>query len=302
MTIIGEALAKWGVTRLADFLFKLIGKACGNKPVPNWEATIERLVPDIRIYGLVPEEPRLELLGPYRATNEQRKAADLLRPTLDENDPHAMLVEEPELIHSPVHLRANTLDYALLEVLRNEKKHQHIVSAGALVVCQKARTLVLHHRSKDSRTFDGCIHITGGAYWPPNVIPRKDRDALSLKATARREVMEETGAAIDCDGSAPMLLAQERSERFFQFVLLGSNISPTQLRSLKENWEGKGIIKVGYDELRAYLVSPPKPWVPSGKGHVLAWLALGAPGGGWMPRFGKLTPQELFLDIVSLSA
>ena len=292
---------KLGITRIFDFLLKIIIRIFGNKSVENWEATIERAIPDVKIYGVVPEEPKLELVGPYQPTSEQQNAADLLRPTIEINDPHAMLVDDPELLHSPVKLRANTLDYALLEVLRKEQKQKHIVSAGAVIVCPKARMLVLHHRSKNSRTFPDRIHTTGGAYQPPNVKPGVDFDSLSLKSTAQREVKEETNAVIACDGSPPMLLAEERSTRFFQFVLLGADISVNQLNSLHENWEGEGIVKVEFDELRSLLVSPPKPWVPSGKAHVLAWLAQGAPGAGWFPKFGKLSPQELFVDVMSLS-
>lgn len=81
-------------------------------------------------------------------------------------------------------------------------------------------------------------------------------------------------------------------------MILGAQISSKQLRRLRENWEGEGVVEVRYEDLKRMLTDPPKPWVPTGKGHVLAWLALGAPGAGRRPRFGPLTPQELFEEIV----
>lgn len=302
MSLLIEFLANYGGTRLLDWFFKRVGTTRQLPPITNWEATIERAISDIKIYGVVREEPRLEIKGPYPLTDEQTTAIDLMRPTIEINDPHAMLIQEPDLMHSPVHLRAQTLDYAALEMLRKEEKHQHILSAGAVIVCPEARTLVFHHRSTRSRTFPDCIHIIGGAYQPPGVRPGVDYDSLSLKSAAQREVKEETNAVITCDNFPPMLLAEERSERFFQFVLLGTEISANQLKSMKENWEGEGIVKITFDQLRAFLVAPPKPWVPSGKAHVLAWLALGAPGAGRHKKFGKLSPQMLFHEVILLSA
>lgn len=299
-SIIGEFLAKYGGARFLDYFFKHVLKMQKLRPVANWEASIERVIPDAKIYGVVLEEPILKLNGTYPFTDQQIAAAESLRSTIRINDPHAMLLQAPDLLHSPVQLKAYTLDYAALEVLRNENKHQHIVSANAVIVCPDARVLVLQHRSPKSRTFPDCIHIIGGAYQPPNITPGIDFDSLSLKSTAQREVKEETNIVITCDSFPPMLLAEEQSTRFFQFVLLGADISVNQLNCLKENWESTGIVKDPFDKLRTFLVSPPKPWTPSGKAHVLAWLALGAPGAGRSPKFGKLSPQNLFLDVVSL--
>lgn len=265
----------------------------------EWQSAIQQTISDIKIYGVVHDEPTLQFAGPYILNDEQTAARDILRATTEVNDPHAMLIQEPELLHSPVRLQAHTLDYATLEILRKENKHQHIVSAGAVIVCPEARTLVFHHRSPHSRTFPDRIHTVGGAYRPPGVQPG-DFD-LSLKSAAQHKVRAETNAVITCDNCPPMLLAAEISERFFQFVFLGADISVNQLKSMKENWQGAGIVKVSFDQLRGFLVAPPRPWVPTGKAHILAWLALGAPGAGRRPKFGKLSAQMLFDEVVSLT-
>lgn len=287
-------------THFRNQFFKNLTVAWQSPRVANWQATIERAIGDVKIYGVVHEEPRIELEGPYPLSNEQIAARDALRTTTEINDPHAMLIQEPQLLDHPVQLRAQTLDYAALEILRKENKHQHIVSASAVIVCPKAKTLIFHDRSPRSRTFPSCIHTVGGAFQPAGV--RAGHFDANLRSAAEREVREEINAVITCSNSPPMLLAEELSERFFQIVFLGANISVNQLRSMKENWEGAGIVKVAFDDLRGFLVAPPKPWVPTGKAHVLAWLALGAPGAGWRPRFRKLSPRTLFDEIISLSA
>ena len=57
------------------------------------------------------------------------------------------------------------------------------------------------------------------------------------------------------------------------------------------NWEGKPLC-VPYDELPRFLDQP--SWVPSGKAHVMAWLAIGAPNGGRAPKFAGLSANQLF--------
>jgi len=48
---------------------------------------------------------------------------------------------------------------------------------------------------------------------------------------------------------------------------------------------------VPFTDLSALLLRD--DWVPSGKAHVLAWLAAGAPGAGKKPIFGGLTATQL---------
>ena len=62
------------------------------------------------------------------------------------------------------------------------------------------------------------------------------------------------------------------------------------------NWEGTPEC-ISYDDLPVLLTQ--KNWVPSGKAHVLAWLAFGAPNAGVMARFGGTSPKKLFQDTVA---
>lgn len=204
-----EIFAGYFVGRGLDRLIAwLPGKG---KPVPHWEAAVAHAIPDMRIHGIVKEEPRVEVIGPVELSQAEIARADTIRPTLAVNDSHAMLVEEPILIHSPVRIRTQLLDFAELEAIRGTAKHRPIVTAGAVVVSPEERVLVFHHRARVSRTFPDCLHIIGGAYQPPTGAHGID-DHYSLQSAAQREVREEINAVITCDNDPPLLLAEEISE------------------------------------------------------------------------------------------
>ncbi|HEX7243801.1 MAG TPA: NUDIX domain-containing protein [Longimicrobiaceae bacterium] len=295
MAFLGEFIAGYVGQKVLDHVLGLF-RARG--PVPRWDAAIERAVPDIRIHGVVTAEPQIRLLGRVDLSGEEAAEAAAIRAELEINDPHAMLVEPPQVHLDPVQLRARTLDYAELEALRRRDRHGPVVTAGAVVVCPEKRVVVLHHRSRDSRTFPDHLHVIGGSYQPP-VRDKGVDDHLSLRSAAQREVQEEIGAVITLDNNPPMLLAEERSERFFQCIVLGAQISASQLSRLRQNWEAEGLVQVPYDQLQKLLVSPPVPWVPTGKGHVLAWLAHGAPGAGRRAKFAGRSAAEVFGQVLS---
>jgi len=62
------------------------------------------------------------------------------------------------------------------------------------------------------------------------------------------------------------------------------------LARARTNWEGH-VEEVLFKDLSQTLRDP--SWVPSGKAHVLAWLALGAPG-WYRGVFGTRSAQRLF--------
>jgi 8-oxo-dGTP pyrophosphatase MutT (NUDIX family) len=268
-------------------------------PVRGWEALIERHCGDTRFIGIVTEEPRIDLMPRTVLTPEEQTTRATVLPGILRNDPHGMLLEPPTLLSRSFRLSVQPLDYADLEVLRRRNSHGWIISAGALLVCRTEKVIVLHHRSPHSRTYPDALHIVGGAYIPPGIRPDIEDDGHSLFATARREVMEETRAAITLDNDPPIIVSEELSTRFFQFIIHGAEISSRELSMLRENWEGVNIIAIQFDELEKWLLAPPLPWVPTGKAHVLAWLALGAPGAGRRPRFGRYSPKALFNRVVS---
>jgi hypothetical protein len=307
--VLGELLSLIASSALGTVMERALDAVLERVPLPRrrvrppvgWEARVERHCGDMRILGLVTEEPEIEVVDTPLLSPEDEALREELLPTLPFNDAHGLLVEPPMLDHSPLCLRVAATDYAGLEVLRRRDRHVGILSAGALLACPATRQLILHHRSRYSRTYPDHLHVIGGAYMPPT--SRYGRaDGASLISTAQREVLEETRAAITLDDDPPILVAEEPSTRFFQFVLLGVPISAKQVGMMRKNWEGEGIVRVGFDELERWLTRPPVPWVPTGKGHVLAWLALGAPGAGRRPRFGGSTARALFERVVSAGA
>lgn len=271
------------------------------EPQAEWVAMINEYVDDVKIYGSVEKEPRINLSNHYALTKHDKAEAGKINH--EPNDLLALVDSEPIIIHSPVVFQAKSIRFNELTVLRKYNRHSYILSSSVVLVCQKLRVIVLHHRSSDSVSYPDSLHTIGGAFDP-------SKDRRSLIRTAHREVDEETEASVLFESTPPMILALEKPTRFLQLVFLGANISPTQCNNLINNWEGHGIVKIHFDDLRNQLSSTLNVtdatgtcrtvgWVPSGKAHVLAWLAFGAPGAGLNPLFGKLNAKELFQDIVS---
>lgn len=269
-------------------------------PARSWEARLERIIPEFRIYGITKFEPILRL-KPYEPTPEQNAAAGRIRDELtrtnQHNDPYAMLRKVPTINSdnecAPLVLEADTLDWAMLSALRQTKEHQLIVSSGAVVVCRKAKKILLHRRSARSVTVPCLLHIVAGGYKPPDVVGGTD-DGLSLYSAASREILEETQLVVPVPEGAIALVSEEIDNRFFQFIILGLAVDEPQLKRMRHNWEGDEVVTIGFDDLPRKLMDQSAKWTLTGYGIVLAWLARGAPGAGWHPSFGSHRPQDLF--------
>jgi hypothetical protein len=94
----------------------------------------------------------------------------------------------------------------------------------------------------------------------------------------------------------PAYLTEETPTGFVQYVALGVRVTAS---TSKETWEGCGKW-VAFDALEPLLLRA-KGWVPSGKLHVLLWLAAGAPGAE-APTFRGRTPEELLTHVLKHSA
>lgn len=267
------------------------------KPSANWIARInDHCIGELRIRRTVEHEPVIHIDGPYKFSAEQQAQIKKFRAQIKKknrpNDAHAIVVGSPTWECDPVTFHAQTLEYAGVKTLRAEGEKPPLLSSCVVLVCRETRQLILHRRDEDVATMQGMLHTMGGAYVPPGGVAP---DRFSLKSTAHREVHEESQIEISTASEVPMMLCEELSTGFIQLVLLGMPVTKAAVGAISDNWEG-AVAPIGFDDLPAVLFS--SKWAPSGKGHVLAWLALGAPGAGPRPKFGKHSPDDLFNIVV----
>lgn len=255
----------------------------------------------VKIYAIISDKPSVTINGTASLSNEQQEEAGKIRPNLSLNEIHALAENWNGMPTASINAR--TCDFAELTVLRNYAKKTvgarppNVISCGAVVVCPESKKIILHRRSASSSTYPGKLHILGGAYQPPQKripfdIPG-DRDNLDF--TMIREIFEESGTIIR-PFSEPVCVAEEVDTGFIQYVSLGVRITNEQCKQIKENDEGD-IFCVSFKQLPR-LLQDSRDWVPTGRAHLLMWLALGAPGAGLFPRFDGASPKELFSRIV----
>jgi hypothetical protein len=286
------------------------------EPTPEQLANVERLkhfvaadqsfeevleggsrIKTVEIIRLVADAPTLRPDGLVTLTPEQAQAAEALPPPFV-NDAHAVL-SSVNWKDTPVVIEFKATDYmGVCAISDGGRKPVEVLSSNVVVFCAERRELYLHRRSKDARTYPNCLHTYGGAYVPPGVSSRDD--ALDLIKTARREIMEELDLCLRVNKSTPILLCRELKTGFIQFVLLGVDVDADEAAAMKTNWEGDKVV-VGFDELPQRLTAEER-WVPTGKAHVMAWLALAAPNAGGDVSFGGQTPQELFDSVLRKAA
>jgi hypothetical protein len=82
---------------------------------------------------------------------------------------------------------------------------------------------------------------------------------------------------------------------FIQLIRIGYNIDPGRKNRLKATWEGQ-VQYIKFDHLLREMQHD--KWVPTGLGHILAWLALGTPGLKSPPRFKRMKSNKLFEAIL----
>lgn len=261
----------------------------------------------VHIYGLYRELPTIETVGSFTLNKEER-AEQAHLPIPPENDAHAIVVEEPDWTQARLHFKVKGLGYHELKAMRiagsvqmrpglNHLHTVRVLSANAVILCRERRQLILHFRSSESTTYQGCYHTMGGAYMPPGIKAKDDLD--SLKNTLTREVDEEARIKLAFDKTPPLMVMEEVHTGFIQVAFLGINISAEQADKLPDNprpIEGKPI-KLSFDDLPDLLLRP--NWAPTGKAAIIGWLALGAYGAGPYPRFAKFTAAKLCKYILS---
>ena len=282
-----------GLEEAISWLWKKL-RSLRNGSSKNWISRLnEAFSGEVRIFCQTSQEPVLHIEGEYILTDIQKEEAARHRKMLQDssrpNDMHVILIEEPTWHATPVHMRVRTIDYAGVLALRKEGAKPQVLSSNALIMSHELGQILLHRRGTDVEGYCSSLHICGGGYMPPSNQGRDDGE--SLRATAEREVLEETKLALPPDAAPPMILAKEIATGYIQLVYLGFDVPATAVSRVKGNWEGH-VEAIPYAELPKLLQQG--SWVPSGKAHVLAWLALGSPCGGEKPKFGALSPDQLF--------
>ena len=258
----------------------------------NWISRLNSLYQnEIRIYCQNNLLPNINFNGQYLLSENQKAVArnhyKLLKKANRPNDQHAILIADPIWDSDPVNLDVKLLDFSGVNVLRQEGIRPQILSSCGIIVCGDTEELILHTRDHSAATYPSAIHTIGGAYLPN----RPGGGDPDLRSTIEREVHEETQLNLSSDHSPPMIMAKELSTGFIQLVFLGFNVSAQALKRIHKNWEGQ-VTRIKFDNLPNILQN--EHWVPTGKVHVLAWLALGCPGVNYKPKFKNLSPIQLF--------
>ena len=213
------------------------------------------------------------------------------------NDPHAILSKNTKKYDNPLILYYYPVDHKYILKLRDQGEQPEVISAGLIPFCEEKRELYLHRRFHGSETYPDYLHIYAGGYWPPdNSFGRND--SYSLISTMKREFNEElTGASFILPKKKYFLVGQETDTGFFQFIALGAKIDPDNSEKLESNWEGDPVT-IHFDDLFDKLISDSEKWVPSGKAHILTWLALGAPDCANKKLFSGLTARHLYKKVI----
>jgi hypothetical protein len=200
--------------------------------------------------------------------------------------------------------RAIHLQTAYKEI-ESRKGKPPILSANAVIVCEERREIYFHDRSWKSRTHPGYYHTMGGGYAPPE-LGHRIHDGHSLINTAHREIKEETLVPdMAWNPNNPLIWMEEKSTGFLQLVLMGTTLPAATVRKqITRNWKDAPIDQEGkprrarFDDLEDILTDPEVKWVPTGKLHILSWLALGTPGCNNKPTFNGKSSDELYGDIL----
>ena len=223
-------------------------------------------------------EPEVKYCDKY--TSDEISYDDILKKSRDitdngfTNETHVLLKNYTDLDSSKVQLEAEYTDFSMILALRDKNIKPEIISAGAVILDNKKEELIVHIRSEKSATYPAHYHILGGAF-SPVVNEYGAMGDRSLSHTVQREIAEESNLTIsinDIQSIRYRTFSKELATGFIQYEYLGLTVDVND--SLTGNWEGD-ILPIKFSELENKLNT--LTWVPSGKAHILAWLALGAP-------------------------
>ncbi len=220
---------------------------------------------EVKFFGFTSREPQLNFVE--REESLDRDKIQYYRDKLQKegrpNELHGVL--KGDIIwEERVKLNLEIYDCAEILYLREiNRGFVPILSATSLLISSEAEEIILHRRSPDVSTYPNHLHTIGGGYLPN---PNGDK---TLKDTAVREIFEETNIKVEIDRDINVLVSQELSTGFIQFVYLGVDIPKRELEGISHSLEGE-IERYKFKNIPALLDEP--SWIPSGKSHLKAWL------------------------------
>ncbi|MBF0180912.1 MAG: hypothetical protein HQM03_12890 [Magnetococcales bacterium] len=257
----------------------------------------------------IPDLLEIDGKDQYCNSPEIQNSADSVRLQIQkdgrDNDPHGLLYDL-RLRSSPICIEYFFTDYATITTLRRNNDLPKIISASAVVHCDPLREIVLHIRNKHSSTYPECLHTLGGAFKPKI----KDKNfALydkNIAMTAIREIMEESGLAIQWQPNMPLWWLHEERTGFRQMFVAGAPVTKANIEIMEPSWEGH-LIRLSFDDLADAILlrgafrhegpsSQPLKWTPTGLLSVLLWVANITPDRDI--KFNGSSPSQFFFEMI----
>lgn len=240
----------------------------------------------VRFYQILKTKPNLVDEGDYDVEDSLASEAQEIKPELSTDDKHAILVPPFNFFASPVTFHYKKTPFSQIIALRKRGIKPGLLAANIVAIDLSKKIIILHHRSPQSHVYPDVLSIPGGGFWPSDGSGHEDGE--NIVNTARREFYEETKQTAKINDDTAILLTEEIQTGAVQVNFLGAI---TEIKESNDtNWEGS-VEFIHFDKLYNVLVT--REWAPLGKGCVLSWLALGAPGAK-NTKFDGLTSQELY--------
>jgi hypothetical protein len=255
--------------------------------------------------SVVESEPELQVKGPLPLSEEEVAVSGLIENSVhnlfEQVTKYGVLSYPFESWNPGSKMEYYSTDFAQVCAKRRTavkacapEKHPQVLSACVVLFSKSKKVVYLHRRGGRSVTYPSCLHTYGGHFLPVPAWGSHDNE--SLLGTAVRQLIDEAAVYIPPRPNCPLLVARELPTNFVQLVLLGVDVADAKLGG--PQLEGKAEA-VRFEDLAATLSDD--TWVPSGRMHVLMWLALGAPGIE-PPAWPKAsTPEQIFEDIARKS-
>lgn len=240
----------------------------------------------VRFYQILKTTPNLVDEGDYDAEVSLAREAQEIKSKLNTDDKHAILLPPYNFFISPLTIRYKKLPFSQVIALRQRGVKPGLLTANVVAFNLSKKIIVLHHRSPESHVYPNVLSIPGGGFWPSDGLGHGDGE--NIINTARREFYEETQQTANINDDTAIVLTEEIQTGAVQVNFLGAITEIEENNDV--NWEGS-VEFIHFDQLYNILVV--REWAPLGKGCVLLWLALGAPGVK-NTKFDGLTPQGLY--------